>query len=131
MFCPLCGSRVALLAKDCVCGFNLAANDPAEAITRSREILKEAHRLLLIGVAGTIGIVLLVLIIQPKLSWVDWFFYKSALGRLKLDRLRALVGVIPMLVPLVLGRGIWLLLRSRRRLGVASRMQQLPPARVI
>jgi hypothetical protein len=49
--------------------------------------------------------------------------------------LRALVAVIPMLVPVTavsgLGRGTWLLLRSRRRLGVASRMQELPRARVV
>jgi len=135
MFCPLCRNRVALLAKDCACGFNLATSDPAEVIKRSREDLKKARTLLLIGLAGTIGTVLLVLIVQPKLSWVDWFTYKSPLGYQRIDRVRALVAVIPMLVPVAaisgLGRGTWLLLRSRRRLGVAHRMQQLPTARVV
>jgi hypothetical protein len=135
MFCPLCRNRVGLLAKDCACGLNLATNDPAQAIKRSREDLKKARTLLLIGLAGTIATVLLVLLVQPKLSWVDWFTYKSAIGFRRIDRVRALVAVIPMLVPVAavsgLGRGSWLLLRSRRRLGIASRMQQLPTARVV
>jgi hypothetical protein len=121
-----------LLAKDCVCGFNLAANDPAEAITRARQDLKKASRLLLIGLAGSIGTVLLFFIVQPKLSWVDWFTYETALGR-RIDRAKALLGIVPMLVPLAalhgLGRGTWLLLRSCRRLGAANRMQQPPTAR--
>lgn len=135
MQCPLCRGRVDLLAKTCVCGFNLEANDPAEVIVLASQDLKTARRLLLWGLASTIGTVLLILIIKPKLSWVDWFFYRSAFRRrLRIDPFKALLGVVPMLMLLTafygLGRGTWLLGRSRRRLAAASRMQQLPTARV-
>jgi len=132
----MCRGRVDLLAKTCVCGFNLETNDPAEVIVRARQDLNTARRLLLLGLAGTIGTALLLLIVMPKLSWVDWFFYQSVRRRrLRINPVKALLGVVPMLVPLAacygLGRGTWLLGRARRRLAAASRIQRLPTARAV
>jgi hypothetical protein len=119
------------VAKTCRCGFDLVQHDPAQAIVHAQAELTRGKRLLWLGLAGTAIVIALLIAFDAKLSWARWFFYRSAPGRLRVEPFKALLGVLPSLPLVALGRGAWLVAKAYPRLIAGKRMQQLPRARLV
>lgn len=131
MRCELCRGDVDLVAKTCRCGFDLAQRDPTQAITNARAELTRGKRLLWLGLTGTAIVIALLIAFDAKLSWARWFFYLSSPGRLTVNPIKALLGVLPSLPLVALGRGAWLIVKAYPRLIAGKRMQQLPRAHLV
>jgi len=129
MRCPVCQGWVGLQATACACGFDLSTGEVANAMEHARRDLGSARKLQLVGLAGAVAVCTL-----PSLVSEDSLagsFIAAAVASAS-GRMVTIFVMLPLVTAIYgLGRGTWMHRDARRRLGVADRMRQPPPARVV
>jgi len=132
MRCPVCQGWVGLQATACACGFDLSTGEVANAMAHARRDLRSARKLELVGLAG--AAVFAAVCTLPSLVPEDSLagsFIAAAVASAS-GRTVAIFVMLPLVTAIYgLGRGTWMRRDARRRLGVADRMRQPPPARVV